>query len=65
MLFFVLTISGKRFALVQNKMMILKIISQFEVRLNPKTKAPIDYDPRSILPVAAGGVWLDVYKRKN
>lgn len=46
-------------------MMILKIISQFEVRLNPKTKAPIDYDPRSILPVAAGGVWLDVYKRKN
>ncbi|KRT86437.1 cytochrome P450, partial [Oryctes borbonicus] len=56
---------GKRFGLVQSKMMLLKLISEYEFRLSPKTKTPIEYDVQSFLLAAKGGVWIDIHKRQK
>ncbi|KAK9731248.1 Cytochrome P450 [Popillia japonica] len=54
---------GERFALLQGKMLLFKLLSQFEIRLNPKTKVPLTFNPQSIILVAEEGIWVDIHKR--
>ncbi|GJQ69085.1 hypothetical protein Trydic_g6249 [Trypoxylus dichotomus] len=54
---------GKKFGLLQSKMMLLKLVAEYEIRLNAKTKTPLEYDVQSVLLAAQGGVWIDIYKR--
>ncbi|GJQ69086.1 hypothetical protein Trydic_g6250 [Trypoxylus dichotomus] len=54
---------GQRFALIQIKMMLLKLVSQFEIKLNPKTRLPLIYNVQTILLAVEGGIWLDIYRR--
>ncbi|KAK9731210.1 Cytochrome P450 [Popillia japonica] len=54
---------GERFALLQVKMSLFKLLSQFEIRLNPKTKVPLTFNPQTIILAAEGGIWVDIHKR--
>lgn len=59
-----LLITGMRFASVQVKAALAALISNFEVRVNKKTKEPLEVDPTYFLHSAIGGIWLNFYKRK-
>ncbi|XP_055528503.1 probable cytochrome P450 28a5 [Wyeomyia smithii] len=50
---------GMRFARVQVKRGLYEIIRNFEVTVDPKTKQPLQIDPKQLLTVAAGGLWLN------
>ncbi|KAI4457635.1 cytochrome p450 [Holotrichia oblita] len=54
---------GERFALLQGKMLLFKLLSKFEIRLNAKTKVPLTFNPQSIILAAEGGIWIDICKR--
>lgn len=54
-----------RFAVLQVKMAIVVIIKDFDIRVNKKTKEPLEIDPKYFLLLAKGGIWLDFYKRNN
>ena len=50
---------GFRFGLLQTKVAIFGVISKFCITVNEKTKIPIEFDPRYMMTVAKGGLWLD------
>lgn len=59
-MFFIL---GMKFATSQIKVGLSAIIRSFEIRLNEKTKTPIQEDPSSFLLKPLGGMWVKFYKR--
>ncbi|XP_065080201.1 probable cytochrome P450 28a5 [Ochlerotatus camptorhynchus] len=50
---------GMRFARMQIKRCLYEVIKHFEITVNPKTKDPMELDPKQFLTVALGGLWLD------
>lgn len=59
---FLFIFSGMRFGLMQSKLAIVTILSNFRVKLNPKTKTPLEMNPRALIPTTIGGIWLDLEK---
>nr|XP_022901249.1 cytochrome P450 6j1-like [Onthophagus taurus] len=55
---------GQKFALMQAKMCIFKLLEHFKLKVNSKTREPIMLHPAAVLITAKGGIWLDVTKRK-
>ncbi|KAJ8940735.1 hypothetical protein NQ318_005486 [Aromia moschata] len=53
---------GERFGIMQTKVGLSCILRNFKVTLNKKTQLPLKMDPTKILPVAKGGVWLNLEK---
>lgn len=51
---------GMKFALLQMKIGISKIVKNFEISVNPKTIEPIELDPKELLLNPTGGVWLNL-----
>ncbi|KAG8247674.1 hypothetical protein J6590_055619 [Homalodisca vitripennis] len=54
---------GMRFAIVEMKVCLAKILSRFSLAVNKKTKEPLTFDEVSFIPSPDGGVWLDFKKR--
>lgn len=51
---------GMKFALLQLKIGISKIVENFEISVNPKMVEPIEMDPKQLILNATGGIWLDL-----
>ncbi|KAG8254052.1 cytochrome P450 6a2-like isoform X1 [Homalodisca vitripennis] len=54
-----------RFALMEVKTCIAKIMSEFTVKLSSKTKLPLQMKRRTLTPTVEGGIWLNFEKRKS
>jgi cytochrome P450 family 6 len=54
-----------RFGLMQIKMGIISIISNYEVRVSQKTPVPLVFDDRGLVLSVAGGIWLQLVNRKD
>uniref|UniRef100_A0A1B6JHJ0 Cytochrome P450 n=1 Tax=Homalodisca liturata TaxID=320908 RepID=A0A1B6JHJ0_9HEMI len=54
---------GMRFALVEMKVCLAKILSRFSLVVNKKTQEPLTFDKVSFTPVPVGGIWLNFKKR--
>lgn len=52
-----------RFALVEMKVYLAKILSQYHVEVNQKTQEPLVLDKISFGPLAVGGIWVNLKKR--
>lgn len=50
---------GMRFARMQVKRCLYEVVNNFEITVNPKTKEPMKLDPKQILTMPFGGIWLD------
>ncbi|KRT83904.1 cytochrome P450, partial [Oryctes borbonicus] len=53
---------GMKFAILQVKIAIISIVQNFDIRVNKKTKQPLEIDPTHFLLLAKGGLWLDYHK---
>ncbi|GJQ70344.1 hypothetical protein Trydic_g22778 [Trypoxylus dichotomus] len=56
---------GMKFALLQVKVAAVLVIQNFDVRVNKKTKEPLEINPQHFMLLAKGGLWLDFHKRSN
>lgn len=54
-----------KFAVLQIKIAIIAIIQNFDVKVNKKTKEPLEYNTKHFLLVTKDGLWLDYYRRHN
>lgn len=52
-----------RFAQLEVKTCVARLLSQFNFRVNKKTQEPIKFKPDSFGLDAVGGLWLDFEKR--
>lgn len=57
-------VTAMRFAIVEMKVCLAKVFSQYSVTVNSKTKEPFVFDKESFIPKPVGGIWLD-FKKKN
>ncbi|XP_023174913.2 probable cytochrome P450 28a5 [Drosophila hydei] len=55
---------GMRFALIQIKAALVETLTKFNVRINPKTRKDILYDPMAFVTTLQGGIWLDFEARQ-
>lgn len=55
---------GMRFALMQSKAAIAKLVKSFDITLNEKTHKEMVYDPKMFITYPIGGVWLDMKPRQ-
>ncbi|PSN34611.1 hypothetical protein C0J52_20552 [Blattella germanica] len=56
---------GMRFALMQTKIGLISVLSNYEVQVSEKTPVPMKYDPKSLFIAPKGGMWLKITKRRN
>ncbi|KAF5289838.1 hypothetical protein FQR65_LT11724 [Abscondita terminalis] len=56
---------GQKFAIAQIKVVIAHLVLNYDIRVNPKTRVPLEIDPAYFLLTAKGGIWLNFFKRKN
>ncbi|KAK5643818.1 hypothetical protein RI129_007663 [Pyrocoelia pectoralis] len=54
---------GQKFALAQIKAAVIHIILNYDIRVNDKTKTPLEYNWQELFLSAKGGLWLDFIKR--
>lgn len=54
-----------KFAVLQIKIAIVGIIRNFDVKVNKKTKEPLEYDKNHFILLAKDGLWLDFHKRND
>lgn len=50
---------GMKFASIQGKAAVAAIIKDFEISVNEKTSKKLIIDPKELLNVKSGGLWLD------
>ncbi|XP_057650972.1 probable cytochrome P450 6a14 [Diorhabda carinulata] len=53
---------GMRFGIVQTKVGLINVLRNFEIRIDKKTKTPLETDINSFIPKAEGGIWLNMEK---
>ncbi|XP_054275106.1 probable cytochrome P450 6a14 [Macrosteles quadrilineatus] len=53
-----------RFVVLEMKVCISRIMSQYTVSLSKKMKLPIQFEPKGFSPRVKGGLWITVEKRK-
>lgn len=56
-------VAAMRFAILEMKVCLARIMSQFDVRLSEKTHQPLRLDPKVLFPRVLGGVWVTVQRR--
>ncbi|KAG8243812.1 heme binding [Homalodisca vitripennis] len=54
-----------RFATLEMKVCLAKILSRYTVQVDSKTQEPFKFDPSSFTPKPLGGVWLNLEKRQG
>jgi cytochrome P450 family 6 len=52
-----------RFGLLQTKVGLALLLSNFEFSVCEKTKQPLELNPKSFIISAKGGIWLKISKR--
>lgn len=50
---------GMRFGLLETKIGLVTMLSNYKFKVNPKTQEPIQLDPKVFITSAQGGIWLD------
>lgn len=58
-------VSGMRFGLIQTKVGLISIISNFDVQPSEKTQVPLAYDKNALVLTSAGGMWLKLVNRQD
>uniref|UniRef100_A0A1B6GAY2 Cytochrome P450 n=1 Tax=Cuerna arida TaxID=1464854 RepID=A0A1B6GAY2_9HEMI len=53
-----------RFALMEVKSCVAKVVSQYSVKLHSKTQLPLKFKVRSFVPAVEGDIWLSFEKRR-
>lgn len=53
---------GFRFAYLEIKLAVAKVINEFKVTLSDKTIQPFKYDPKALTLGLKGGIWLNFTK---
>lgn len=53
------TCLGSKIATMISKAVIVHIVNKFEITVNKKTIEPLELDPKALLLVPKGGIWLD------
>lgn len=53
---------GLRFGLMQTKVALIKLLSDFKVSPSPQTMIPMRYDSKSLILAPENGMWLKVEK---
>lgn len=61
----IIVVSAMRFAVLEMKVCLARVLSQYSVCLSDKTQEPISYLPGSFFPQAVGGIWITVQKRHS
>ncbi|KAG8316329.1 hypothetical protein J6590_042030 [Homalodisca vitripennis] len=56
---------GMRFALMEVKSCLARIMSQYSVKLSSKTPVPLKFKIRAFMPTVDGEIWLQFKKRNN
>lgn len=56
-------VSAMRFAVLEMKVALSSILSQYTIKLSSKTKVPLTYDVNTMMPVPEGGFWFEFEKR--
>ncbi|XP_069676418.1 probable cytochrome P450 6a14 [Periplaneta americana] len=56
---------GMRFGLLQTKVGLAVLLSNFEFSVSEKTKQPLELDPKSFITSAKGGIWLKISPRST
>jgi len=54
---------GMRFGLLQTKVCLTVLLSNFEFNVCEKTKQPLELNPKSFITSAKGGIWLKISQR--
>ncbi|XP_028165227.1 cytochrome P450 6B7-like [Ostrinia nubilalis] len=54
---------GMRFAKVQSLMGIAAFLKNFKIERSPKTDTHLEYDPKGIVLLTKGGIWVKISKR--
>ncbi|KAJ9577522.1 hypothetical protein L9F63_005895, partial [Diploptera punctata] len=54
---------GMRFGLMQTKVGLITILSNYEVQVSEKTPIPLKYDPQALVLAPLGGMWLKIVNR--
>ncbi|CAH0561307.1 unnamed protein product [Brassicogethes aeneus] len=54
---------GLRFALMQVKVCLVKVLKDYDVTLNEKTIVPLTFQKQGIFLVSEGGIWINVSKQ--
>lgn len=49
-----------RFGLMETKVALTTILRNFRITLNEKTHHPLKIAKRSVIPVAEGGIWVNL-----
>lgn len=55
--------SAMRFAQLEVKTCVARLVSQFNMRVDKKTQEPIKFKPDSFSLEAVGGLWVDFERR--
>ncbi|KAF5289836.1 hypothetical protein FQR65_LT11722 [Abscondita terminalis] len=56
---------GQNLGLAQIKVAIIYLVLHYDIRVNPKTKTPLEIDPTYFLLSPKGGIWLNFIKRNK
>lgn len=59
------SVPALRFALLEMKVCISKIVSLYSIGLDSKTKEPFTFDQNSFFPRPVGGMWINFKKRSK
>jgi cytochrome P450 family 6 len=54
-----------RFALMQTKVGLISLLSNYEVRVSEKTPVPLVFEERALVLTAVGGMWLKIENRQE
>ncbi|KAJ9577523.1 hypothetical protein L9F63_005896, partial [Diploptera punctata] len=54
---------GMRFGLMQTKVGLISLLSNYEVQVSEKTPIPLNYDPKAVVLAPLGGMWLKIVNR--
>jgi cytochrome P450 family 6 len=54
-----------RFGLLQTKIGLTVLLSNFEFSVCEMTKQPLELDPKSFITSAKGGIWLKISERST
>jgi cytochrome P450 family 6 len=65
MLFLLSMISGLRFGLLQIKLGLVFLLSNFKFSVCEKTELPVKLNPKSVITSSTSGTWLRINKCSN
>ena len=55
-------VSGMRFGFMQSKVCLLKLVSNFDMRLNERTENPVKFESKTLFLALKGGTWINFHR---